>query len=124
MSMPSLSDQFTFGNSLSTAEETHAPGTTVTKVEKMGTPFSDMFSDTSDTIFKGMGATPITGLSSSPITSFGSSSLFGWSPFAPDYSTYQSTTQTVTGADGPQTVKQEISYDPTTKEKTTTTTYL
>jgi hypothetical protein len=75
-----------------------------------------MFSDTSGTLFKGMGASPITG--------FGSSSLFGWSPFAPAYSTYQSTTSTVTGPDGPQTIKTDISYDPTTKEKTTTTTYL
>ena len=113
MSFPSLSDPFTFcsafGTDLSAAEETHAPGTTVTKVENLGTPFDDMFDNSA---------------SGSTFTDSFSSPLSSWSPFAPSYSTYQSTTQTITGPDGPETVKTDISYDPATKLKTTTTSYL
>lgn len=109
MSFPSLSDTFSFGSDLGTAEETHEPGTTVTKVENLGTPFDDMFDDSA------LGST-FTDSFSSPFSS--------WSPFAPSYSTYQSTSQTVTGPDGPETVKTDVSYDPTTKLKTTTTSYL
>ncbi len=106
---PSLSDPFTFGSGLSTSDQTPAPGTTVTKVENLGTPFDDMFVDSP------VGST-FTNSFSSPFSS--------WSPFAPSYSTYQSTTQTVTGPDGPETVKTDVNYDPTTKLKTTTTSYL
>ena len=109
MSFPSLSDPFTFGSGLSTSEPAPAPGTTVTKVENLGTPFDDMFTDSA--------------LGSSFTNSF-SSPFSSWSPFAPSYSTYQSTTQTVAGPDGPETVKTDVSYDPTTKLKTTTTSYL
>jgi hypothetical protein len=113
MSIPSMSDTFTFGSifgsDLSAAEETHEPGTTVTKVENLGTPFDDMFDNSA------VGSTFTSSLSS-PFSS--------WSPFAPSYSTYQSNTQTITGPDGPETVKTDISYDPTTKLKTTTTSYL
>jgi hypothetical protein len=108
-SFPSLSDPFTFGSGLSTADETHTPGTTVTKVENLGTPFDDMFDDSA------LGST-FTDSFSTPFSS--------WSPFAPSYSTYKSTTQTVTGPDGPETVKTDVSYDPATKLKTTTTSYL
>ncbi len=108
-SFPSLSDPFTFGSGLSTADETHTPGTTVTKVENLGTPFDDMFDDSD------LGST-FTDSFSTPFSS--------WSPFAPSYSTYKSTTQTVTGPDGPETVKTDVSYDPATKLKTTTTSYL
>ncbi len=108
-SFPSLSDPFTFGSGLSTSDETHAPGTTVTKVENMGTPFDDMFVDSAI-------APSFTSSFSSPFSS--------WSPFAPSYSTYKSTTQTITGPDGPETVKTDVSYDPSTKLRTTTTSYL
>ena len=93
----------------STSDETHAPGTTVTKVENLGTPFDDMFDDSA------IGPS-FTNSFSSPFSS--------WDPFAPSYSTYKSTTQTVTGPDGPETVKTDVSYDPSTKLKTTTTSYL
>lgn len=109
LNFPDLLDHFTFNSGSAAVEEAQAPGTTVTKVEKMGTPFDDMFDDS--------------GFGSSLTSSFGSP-FTSWSPFAPAYSTYQSTTRTVMGADGPQTVKTEVNYDPTTKEKTTTTTWL
>ena len=108
-SFPSLSDSFTFGSGLSTADEAHTPGTTVTKVENLGTPFDDMFDDSA------LGST-FTDSFSTPFSS--------WSPFAPSYSTYKSTTKTVAGPDGPATVKTDVCYDPTTKLKTTTTSYL
>ncbi|HEY3422249.1 MAG TPA: hypothetical protein VGK13_03755 [Methanocellaceae archaeon] len=108
-SFPSLSDPFSFGSGLSTPDETHTPGTTVTKVENLGTPFDDMFDDAA------VGST---------LTSSFSSPFSSWSPFAPSYSTYKSTTQTVTGPDGPQTIKTDMNYDPTTKLRTTTTSYL
>lgn len=109
MSFPSLSDPFTFGSGFSSSDQTPAPGTTVTKVENLGTPFDDMFDNSA------VGPT-FTDSFSSPFSS--------WDPFAPSYSTYQSTTQTVAGPDGPETVKTDVSYDPTTKLKTTTTSYL
>ncbi len=109
MSFPSLSDPFTFGSDLSASDETHAPGTTVTKVENLGTPFDDMFADSA--------------LGSSFTNSY-SSPFSSWDPFAPAYGTYQSTTQTVTGPDGPETIKTDMSYDPTTRQKMTTTSYL
>jgi hypothetical protein len=108
-SFPSLSDPFSFGSGLSTSDETHAPGTTVTKVDNLGTPFDDMFTDSAI-------APSFTSSFSSPFST--------WSPFAPSYSTYKSTTQTVMGPDGPQTVKTDVNYDPKTKLRTTTTSYL